>query len=467
MPNAFAYLALFGWPVVVVVLYLRKDALSATFWSIMGGYLLLPQTVAVDLPLIPPLDKSTIPAVSALLVARFVRGYRVPLLTDDKAVKWVLLGLLVLPFFTLIGNGAPIVREDGSFVPAYTLYDAFTASIKRYLGLLPMVLGAAVVKTNEDLARLCQLFVLAVLAYSLLILFEVRMSPQLHTWIYGFFPHSFGQQYRFGGFRAVVFLGHGLLTSILVATGFVLAMTSWRSRSISFPLPWPIVSVYLLLVLILAKSLGAILLGMIGGAAVFWLSSGLLWRGVSATALLLLGFPFVKWIGLTPSDLVVDLLGGYFPQRIESFLFRVRHEDALFAHMMDKPLFGWGTWGRNRLSDSVTDGQWIITLGMWGFAGYFLTFALPWLAIRRLANRSTAMRPGDTSAHWLMPLGYALIIAVLLVDQIPNASGNAMFWLLVGIGLGYGQTSKARSPSEPAPVSASDLRQPTRGVNTS
>ena len=71
--------------------------------------------------------------------------------------------------------------------------------------------------------------VVAGLIYSLPMLFEVRMSPQLHTWIYGYFPHSFGQQMRDGGFRPVVFIGHGLGVAFFVMTTVVAAAAFWRT----------------------------------------------------------------------------------------------------------------------------------------------------------------------------------------------------------------------------------------------
>lgn len=57
--------------------------------------------------------------------------------------------------------------------------------------------------------------VIAGLIYTVPMLYEIRMSPQLHTIFYGYFPHSFGQQARGGGFRPVVFMGHGLLVGFL------------------------------------------------------------------------------------------------------------------------------------------------------------------------------------------------------------------------------------------------------------
>lgn len=460
MPNTFAYIALFSWPLVVAVLFLRKDPLSAGFWSVVGGYLLLPQKVAVDLPLVPPLDKTTIPALSAMLAARFLANQRVAWLTSDRWVRWILIGLLITPFFTLIGNGSPIISET-RYVPAYTLYDAFTSSINRYLTLLPLVIGMAFVRTIDDLQRVSRMMVVAVLAYSLLILFEIRMSPQLHTWIYGFFPHSFGQQMRFDGFRAVVFLGHGLLTSLLVAVGLIMAATQWRARTTPLVLPWPLITLYLLTALVLSKSLGAVLLGAGATLALFFIGHGWLRRGALIIATAILGYPLLKFLGATPVELVANTIGDTFPERLESFLFRVKHETALFDHALQKPLVGWGSWGRNRLDDSVTDGYWIITFGMWGACGYLLHFALPWFVVYRMSSVLKESPPPYNARTVLV--GVTLLLTILMVDQIPNASANSLFWYFVGCGLGVGVVLKSPANARQS-VNSQSFTGPKRGV---
>ena len=78
------------------------------------------------------------------------------------------------------------------------------------IAIVPFLLGMRVLGTVEAQAEFLRVLVVAACAYALLALFEVRMSPQLSNWVYGFFPHSFAQHIRSGGFRPVVFLPHGL-----------------------------------------------------------------------------------------------------------------------------------------------------------------------------------------------------------------------------------------------------------------
>jgi hypothetical protein len=75
--------------------------------------------------------------------------------------------------------------------------------------------------------------------YMPLCLLEVRLSPQLHTWIFGYHQHSFGQSLRFGGFRPVVFMDHGLMVGLWMTMATLAGFWLWRSRSpeVAFPDP--------------------------------------------------------------------------------------------------------------------------------------------------------------------------------------------------------------------------------------
>jgi hypothetical protein len=73
MPNTFAYIALFSWPVVVFILFRFMPRTSALIWSLVGGYLLLPFAVGIDLPSLPTFDKTLIPSFSAALMCLLPR----------------------------------------------------------------------------------------------------------------------------------------------------------------------------------------------------------------------------------------------------------------------------------------------------------------------------------------------------------------------------------------------------------
>ena len=72
MPNSFAYMALIIWPFVAIILYKKKEVIPATFWTIVGVYLLLPVGIDFDFPLIPALGKKTIPSIMAYIGCVFI-----------------------------------------------------------------------------------------------------------------------------------------------------------------------------------------------------------------------------------------------------------------------------------------------------------------------------------------------------------------------------------------------------------
>ena len=70
---------------------------------------------------------------------------------------------------------------------------------------------------------------------------------------------------------------------------------------------------------------------------------------------------------------------------------------------MEKPLFGWGGWGRNRVFSkedgkdlSITDGQWAIEIGETGILGFLIYYAILFTPLfyapKNLSSRSGIRR---------------------------------------------------------------------------
>ena len=77
----------------------------------------------------------------------------------------------------------------------------------------------------------------------------------------GIFRIRLDQQIRDGGFRPVVFLGHGLVVAFFAMTTAVAAAAFWRTRTKILQLPAAGITAYLGAMLILCKSLGSLLYG--------------------------------------------------------------------------------------------------------------------------------------------------------------------------------------------------------------
>jgi len=433
MGNSFAYAALIAWPFISVFFYKRFDQLTATFCTIVGGLLILPVKVQIDFPLIPPLDKTSISALSALFCLRFVTHTRIRLLPITRAEKLLSVAFLLVPLITMYNNQESIVSRDGLVKFGLTYGDAVSSIFENYIILVPFIIGVLIVRTYEDQVKIFKLATIAGLIYSLPILFEVRFSPQLHWWTYGFFPHDFTQQKRYDGFRPVVFLGHGLLVAMFIATTLGSAISLWREKQRIFSLSNTAVVAYLFVILVLCKSAGALLFGIFLLIAVRSLKYNNLIRGAIVISSIFLLYPLLSMGNLFPHDFLVDVAKGIDPERAGSLQFRFRHEGDLLEHARQKLSFGWGGWNRNRLDGSITDGAWIITLGKYGLFGFSALFGLALLAIGR-GFRSIKLLSEPKVKHLIA--AHALIISIILVDQIPNSSLNLWTWFLTGALIG-------------------------------
>ena len=85
MPNAIAYLMLLIWPAVCLVLFRTQSVERAIVWSILGGYLLLPPLAEFNLPLVPAMDKVSIPNLSVLAILMFAGAYTLHLWPEGRS----------------------------------------------------------------------------------------------------------------------------------------------------------------------------------------------------------------------------------------------------------------------------------------------------------------------------------------------------------------------------------------------
>ncbi len=137
------------------------------------------------------------------------------------------------PMGTVLSNPQPLIYGD-VVLQGLRPYDAFSAAAYKAIDLIPFILGYNLLDRPRDRHEVLRALVIAALGYSLLMLIEIRLSPQLHNWLYGFFPHSFGQQMRGDGFRPVVFLGHGLLVAIFTSMAVVVGRLSRETSDPDF-----------------------------------------------------------------------------------------------------------------------------------------------------------------------------------------------------------------------------------------
>ncbi len=194
-PNWIAYIALLIWPLVALYFYSRFPVGRATLWTILGAYLLLPVGAEIKFQGVPALNKNRYQTLQRWSVAQSTRGRLPKIFRGFGFPKSCILTLLIGPFITSMLNTDPI-RIEATFLPGVGHYDALSAAVAQFIFIVPFFLGRQFLRGSEDNTEILRVMVIAGLAYSLPMLFEVRMSPQLHTWIYGYFPGGFADEMR-------------------------------------------------------------------------------------------------------------------------------------------------------------------------------------------------------------------------------------------------------------------------------
>ena len=439
MPNSFSYLILLAWPLLSFAFYKKYGSLQGSLVTIVGGALLLPVNVSFDLEGFPSFGKMEICALSALALCKLKTSEMISLVPKAGPERYFVLLMIIAPVITALTNSEAVYRGN-HFFPGLSFYHGLSDAFSMYIFIVPFILGLQLVRTYKHQVILFKFMVAAGLWYSLLILIETRFSPQLHTWLYGFFPHSFLQQKRFGGFRAVVFLGHGLVVAMFVVVVLSSSVILWKEKIKASRFSPIVVVFYLVLVLIFCKSVGPGILGLMFAITVGFGSIGLL-RGVTAgTTIIVVAYPILCLYGLFPHDFLVNIFYPFDVSKSGSLAFRFYHESQLLELAVQKPIFGWGSWGRNRLVDSVTDGYWVVIFGKYGIAGFVSIFGLMTFSIMRALRSSVAI---STLSEQRILIGHAFLVAIIMVDQIPNSSlSRGWMWFLVGALLARANTSR-------------------------
>ncbi|OKO73859.1 hypothetical protein AC630_27715 [Bradyrhizobium sp. AS23.2] len=444
-PNYFAYAALLLWPLVSIYLFATRPVSQALLWTILGGYLVLPVGTEIKLPGVPALDKNSIPALVALLGCWSFARRPSHLPKGIGLVEVLLAALLIGPFITSEFNpdALQVGGIYGSFVlPGVGHYDALSACVAQLIVLIPFMLGRRYLGGLRDCDTIFRIVTLAGLAYTLPMLLEVRLSPQLHTWIYGYFPNSFEQQVRDGGFRPVVFLGHGLKVAFFAMMAVLASAALWRCREKILSQSAAVSTAWLAGTLLLCKSLGSFVYAMVLTPVILFMRPRLQVRLAALLVSLALVYPMLRATDLFPSDLLLDAAGAVSVERQTSLKVRFDQEKMLLAHASERPWFGWGRFGRGRVYDetgkdiSITDGHWIITMSTFGLFGFIAEFGLLSLPVFR-SLRAVGRMP-EREQVFLASL--SLVVAVGLVDLLPNATINPFSWLLAGALLGQAES---------------------------
>ncbi|ARE42526.1 membrane protein (plasmid) [Rhodovulum sp. P5] len=440
--------------------------------SLVGGFLLLPPNIVVlNLPLLPPVNKDTVPALMALAILLSKPSREKLGFLPTAPIPLLLLVFLVAgAFLTALTNGDTVI-SGGRVLPGIESYDAFSDVLIALMMLLPFFFAHRFLAAT-DLHRLfLNVLVIAGLVYSLPALFEVRMSPQLNMWIYGYFPHEWIQHVRENGFRPVVFLKHGLWLSTFFSLSTLAAAGLARFGPETHRRRYLLAMIWLLITLVLTKSFGAVLITLLLVPPILFLGlRGQFLVAAFFSAVVLL-YPMLRAVDVVPTEQIIETVETVAPDRSRSLAFRVRNEDMLLAKADERALFGWGGWGRQFIygesgqSETISDGTWIVVMGRTGWTGYLGTFGLLTLPVILMAFRHRRFNLAPETAI------LAMILVANLIDLIPNSSITVLTWMMAGalwgrLALGTvtaEETSPADTPPQPSSPYSRQFRRRRRG----
>ncbi len=425
------------WPVVVAVIFGRLPRSKAVIWSILAGYLVLPPVASIDLPLFPDLDKAVIPALSAAFFCYIGKpdpdAPPAPRLT--LPILLLLVMLLVAPLLTALTNTDTLV--DGISVrPGTSLSQGIAESMLVFAHLLPFLLGYRYLSTPQGTSQLARALVLAMLAYSPLMIIEVRLSPQMNVWIYGYFQHDFVQTMRYGGFRPIVFLEHPLWVAFLCLTSLLCAVSITRVVRDS---SWYAKSAYLGMMLVMCKSMGVLLHSAIALPFLWFARPRMIVVVAMVLGIGVVSYPVMRAQPWMPIEEIVSTVNGTDAARGQSLEFRLHNETLLLQRALERPAFGWGGWGRPLIVDpvtarfeTITDGEWIRLLGERGIFGFVAEFGLLLLPIFMLWRAWPRGRGKPDEADMTLAV-IAMIMGLNMLDLIPNATLTPISWMMTGM----------------------------------
>ena len=215
--------------------------------------------------------------------------------------------------------------------------------------------------------------------------------------------------------------------------GIWLSLTRSVRKIIDTPIQW--VTIGLVVVTLLCRSLGALLLMALVLAALLEIR----WLRRPTILIFILLIPLVYVTVRASTDWgaaqLVAAAKTIDERRSESLGTRLHHDRQLVVRALERPWFGWGGWGRNRIQVngkdvSITDGLWVSIVGRQGLTGL-----ISWLGITLLppAYFIVRVKPRNLVHPVLAPMtAAAAILGMLTIDWLMNAFTNPTYFVMAG-----------------------------------
>ena len=452
-PNSFGILFFAVWPLIIYWLYKKLTPKQTIFLAISLATLILPSAYTVDYPLLPPLDRDSLTSL-ALLVVLAIKKQKYTVFKSGAWNKFLIGYLFAIVASTLANMDA--IEPGGVSIRGTELYDIISDVILFMLFLVPFFLGRSFFNNPLDTEYMYKTLTILALVYGVLMLYELKFGPHLHETAYGYFPGNFIQQLRGDGFRPVVFVWHGLKLAFWFVIATIAALALFKNKVDVLKLPslkvipgLKLLSglkliIFLVIVLLLCKTVSATMYLLIAAILMFFfkLKRQLFFSFIMAIMVMI--YPVNTTTQYVKYSDILNFVSSYDGERSASLKTRFDNEERLAARAMQRPLFGWAGWGRSHVYENgqditVLDGMWIIVLGKQGIVGfifYYLLLIYPLYLARKY------YRYIDNSTHQVYFVTLAIILAIGILDSIPNTGMMPVHFLLAGALLGQAEYVK-------------------------
>lgn len=441
---------LLGWAPVVLSLFSVLPSRRAVLIGYLLAWLFLPMAgVGAG----GALDYNKMTATSLGVLAGM-------LLLDTKRLFTFRPGWIDLPM--VIWTAAKFASSMSNGLGAYD--GASAAAYHLIQWGLPWLFGRLYFNDLASARELAAGLAFGGLVYVPLCLFEVKMSPVLHSLVYGFHQHQWAQAKRYGGWRPTVFMQHGLMVAMWMCMTGLTAFWLWFSgaakRLAGLPITWCVAAI--LVTAVLCKSAGPLALLLVG-IGVLVIARQLRWRMLLWCVVL--ASPLYMAVRLSSSVSIMDLLDWKTfadQDRIQSLQTRVNSENQLIAAGWHRPLLGFRGWfaARPYFDPKVTvipDAYWTIEFtetGLLGLAGLTLALLGPSAMLLRRTPQNRLF-----SAEFAQVLVLALVPPLFMVDNLFNAMINPLFVMTAGA-VGSIAVSVARYGQQPLVVAGDGAPAP-------
>jgi hypothetical protein len=463
MKHVFASLVVMAWVPFGVLFFTFLRPRKAVLAAYLLAWLFLPMRAGLVIKFLPDLDKVTASSLSVLIGCLLFDAHKL----FSFRFKWFDIGMLMwvlTPFPTSIMNGLGYWDGLSGIFEQLALYG------------FPYYVGRVYFSDWEGIRGLAIAIFVGGLIYVPLCLIEIRMSPQLHKWVYGYYQHGFNETLRFGGWRPMVFMQHGLAVGFWMTAASLIGVWLLVTGSLKNIMGVPMIIAVPVLVMttILCKSAAGIGFLFVGLGVLFTMK----WTKTALPLYVLLLIPpsymYLRASGTISGEWAVERATEVFgADRAQSLDYRMNAENIMSAHALERPWFGYGRWDPAHpkhpgwmvydpdtgKKSAIVDGMWVLTLCINGLVGLFTlttSVLLPVLLLRFRVPPKWWAHPMAAPAAAL-----AVMVALHMCDNLLNAMLNPIFICAIGgiAALGVKDAQRHGFPVVPIP-NARQARRP-------